>query len=208
MAVPAKGGGAEATIASRRICPQNPRVNRRTPFLLALAWLLLSPAQAQDVRTFSSKGLALSKGVVVRVSHPAQWKMVPGDEEGVLAELQGPQGKLTGILQVARGRKRNDMATACQPERAATMLQQVAEQEQGARVTDAVARVHEGRPAFELRYERNAAPTVTRVRSLIVCLKDSQLLVSCAGEGRLKGALPEIDAVCNQVMDSLTISEE
>ena len=47
-----------------------------------------------------------------------------------------------------------------------------------------------------------------RVRSVIVCLKDSQLVVSCGGTGAAKPALAQIEPVCRRVLESLTISEE
>src|SRR5207253_499207 len=77
--------------------------------------------------------------------------------------------------------------------------------EADARVTDVVARRHEGRPAYEVRYERNAAPAFLRVQSLVVCTKDTRVLVSCAGFGSPKSALAQIEPVCRRVMESLRI---
>lgn len=177
-------------------------------FALALAATAAWPAQAQDMTTFDSHGLPRSDGVVVRLTHPSAWKKVEADDELALAELRGPQGAVTGILQVARGRRHNDMAALCRPERAGTMLRDVSGREPGTRVTDVAARTHQGRPAFELRYERQVAPAFLRVRSLIVCLKDSRLVVSCAGEARVKSALDSIEPVCRQVLDSVSVSED
>ena len=100
------------------------------------------------------------------------------------------------------------MEALCKPERARRMLQNLANAEQGTRVTDVQARQRQGRPAYEIRYERNNAPTFTVVRSVVVCLKDSQLLVSCAGSGKVKAAVTDIEPVCIRVLDSLDISEE
>jgi hypothetical protein len=178
---------------------------------LALTALAASPARSADSQEFSefnSHGVPRSQGVVVRVRHPAQWKQVVVDDEMALAELRGPQGRLTGTLQIGRGARRQDMDSLCQPGRARTMLQSLAAEEQDARVTDVFARKHEGRPAYEIRYERHIAPAFVRVRSLVVCLKDSQLVVSCAGAGEARNALAEIEPVCGQVLESLTISEE
>lgn len=133
--------------------------------------------------------------------------MVPVDDPMALAELRGPHGGLTGILQIARGRQRNDMAMLCRPDRVRTMLQNLAGGEQDTRVTDVLARQHQGRPAYEIRYERNKAPTFTLVRSVVVCLKDSQLLISCAGVGEVKAAVAGIGPVCSRVLDSLDITE-
>ena len=163
-----------------------------------------APARADEFRAFSSKGLPRSEGIEVRVWHPAHWRRVAIDDDMALAELRGPQGRLTGILQIGRGRPRQDMKQLCRPERARTMLQG----EQEARVTEALARQREGRPAFEIGYERNDAPTFMRVRSVIVCLKDSQLVVSCGAAGAAKPALAQIEPVCRRVLESLTISEE
>jgi hypothetical protein len=141
--------------------------------------------------------------VVVRVSHPTAWKNVALDDPMALAELRGPQGPLTGILQIGRGRPQGDMASLCQPERAQTMMRNAE-----ARVTDVVARQHEGRPAFEVRYERNDSGAFVLARSVIVCLKDTRLVVSCAASANAKSALAGIEPVCRQVLGSLTISEE
>jgi hypothetical protein len=175
---------------------------------LALAWAAAAPARGQDFREFSSKGLPRSEGVVVRVNHPSGWKKVVADDEMALAEFRGVQGKITGVLQIGRGGRRADMEAACQPQRAPTMLQALGSGESDTRITDVFARKHQGRPAFELRYERNKPPTFTVVRSVIVCLKDSKLLVSCGGEGRQKAAVRDIEPVCRQVLDSLAITEE
>lgn len=174
---------------------------------LAVTIAAMSLARAEDFREFNSKGLPRSQGVVVRVSHPPQWRMVPVDDAMALAELRGPHGSLTGILQIARGRQRNDMGTLCKPERVHTMLQNLTGGEQDTRVTDVLARQHQGRPAYEIRYERNNAPTFTVVRSVIVCLKDSQLVVSCAGAGKAKAAATGIEPVCSRVLESLAITE-
>ena len=173
---------------------------------LALTSALSLPAPAQDFQEFSSAGLPGSQGVVVRMRHPASWKKVGTDDELALAELHGPQGQLTGILQVARGPRQANMEALCAPERARTMLENPAEPD--ARVREVFARKVEGRPGFEIRYERNTAPSFLLVRSLIVCLKDSRLVVSCAGMGAPKAALGAIEPVCRQVLDSLRISED
>ena len=176
--------------------------------VLAVAAGVPVTLRAQELVPFDSRGLSRSEGVVVRLNHPAGWKKVDVDDELALAELRGPQGSLTGILQVARGRRQADMAGLCKPERAATMLRDVSGQEPGTRVTDVAARTHQGRPAFEVRYERQQSPVFLRVRSLIVCLKDSRLVVSCAGEAPAKSALESIEPVCRQVLDSVTVSED
>ena len=165
-------------------------------------------AWAADLQEFSTAGLPRSDGIVVHVLHPVGWERVPTEDPEVLAELRGAQGPVTGILQVGRGEKRDDIASVCQPERAVTMLQNLATQEPGTRVTDLFARKHQGRPAFELRYERNAGGRFMAVRSLIVCLKDTRLVVSCAGVAAKKNALADIEPVCRQVLESVAISEE
>lgn len=175
---------------------------------LALACVFAAPASAQEVQEFSTQGLPRSEGLVVRVKHPSHWRRVPVDDEMALAELRGRQGALTGILQIGRGRQRDDLASACQPERAATMLQGISAQEPDARVTDVIARRHEGRPAFEIRYERNRAPDLMRVRSLVVCLRDTKLLVSCAGMAQAKTALDAIEPLCAGVLGSVSITED
>jgi len=187
--------------------------HRSAPLARGLGLLLavaLAPAWGADkaFRTFDTRGLPHSDGVVVRVNHPARWKPVPVEDEMALAELRGPQGALTGILQIGRGRQRQDMEALCRPERASSMLQSLAAQEPGTRVTDVVARRIAGRPAFELRYERGTDAGFLRVRSLIVCLKDSRLLVSCGASGPARSALAAIDPVCTRVLDSLSITEE
>src|SRR5688572_27219141 len=78
---------------------------------LAVTFAAMSLARAEDLREFNSKGLPRSHGIVVRLHHPPQWRMVPVDDDMALAELRGPHGSLTGILQIARGRQRNDMET-------------------------------------------------------------------------------------------------
>jgi hypothetical protein len=171
------------------------------------AMLLTGAAGAEEFEAFDSRGLRRSEGVSVRVSHPAHWKAVPLDDPMALAELRGEQGKATGVLQIGRGRQRSDMDTLCKPERARTLLQAVQEDE-GVRVTDVVARRHEGRPAYDIRYERSGAPAFVVVRSVIVCLKDSQLVVSCAAEGTARAAVAGVEPVCRQVLESLAISEE
>ena len=125
-----------------------------------------------------------------------------------LAELRGAYGKITGILQIGRGVRRDDMASQCQPGNALTMLRSLDTQESNARVTDVFARKHEGRPAYEVRYERNNAPTFTLVRSVIVCLKTSKLLVSCGAIGPMKHAVAEIEPVCRRVLESLSVAED
>jgi hypothetical protein len=175
---------------------------------IAISLAAMSLARAEDFSVFNSKGLPRSQGVVMQVKHPPQWRMVPAGDEMALAELRGPHGSLTGILQIARGRQRNDMATLCKPERALTMLKNLTGGERDTRVTDVRASRRQGRPAYEIRYERNNAPTFTVVRSVVVCLKDSQLLVSCAGTGEKKAAVSGIEPVCSRVLDSLAIIEE
>jgi hypothetical protein len=176
--------------------------------ILAVTLAAMSLARAEDFREFNSKGLPRSQGVVMRVSHPPRWRMVPIGDDMALAELRGPHGGITGILQISRGRQRNDMATLCKPERARTMLQNLTGREQNTRVTDVRASQRQGRPAYEIRYERNNAPTFMAVRSVVVCLKDSQVLVSCAGVGEKKAAVTGIEPVCTRVLDSLAITEE
>lgn len=175
---------------------------------LALAGLAVSAAHAEDLHTFDSTGLPGSEGVVVRVSHPPSWRKVALDDPMALAEFRGPEGQLTAILQIGRGARQRDMEALCKPERARTMLQGLADNEPDARVTDVVARRHEGRPAYEIRYERSNAPGFLLVRSLMVCLKDTRLLVSCGAEARTRSGLADIEPVCRRVLDSLTISEE
>jgi hypothetical protein len=43
---------------------------------------------------------------------------------------------------------------------------------------------------------------------VVVCLKDSQLVVSCAGAGEAKTAVAAIEPVCGRVLESLKIAEE
>jgi hypothetical protein len=188
---------------------QRPAAGRgRRLLLLALACGLAPVAPAQGLQEFSTMGLPRSRGVVVRVKHPSNWKRVAVDDEMALAELRGRQGPLTGILQIGRGRQRGDMASECKPERARTMLQGVSAQDPDTRVTDVFARSHQGRPAFEIRYERRDPPTFMRVHSVIVCLKDSKLVVSCAGSAEARAALDAIEPLCTQVLGSLSVSED
>ena len=144
----------------------------------------------------------------MRVQHPLSWKQVPSDDYIALAELRGPQGRLTGILQIARGRQRTGPDAFCDRERARTMLQNLAADESDTRVTDVFARQIDGRPGYEIRYERNDAGSFLLVRSVIACLKQSRLLVSCGATGATKAALAEIEPVCRQVLESVSISEE
>jgi len=174
---------------------------------LALASTVLAPARADDFADFSSAGLPGSRGLVVRVRHPAGWKMVVPDDDMALAELRGPQGALTGILQIGRGQRRSDVQALCRPERARTMLHNPS-QEPDLRITEVVARTSEGRAGFEVRYERSDAPGFLLVRSRIVCLKDTRLVVSCGALGAAKAALSGIEPVCRRVLESLSISEE
>ncbi|GAB3772086.1 hypothetical protein GCM10028796_42000 [Ramlibacter monticola] len=176
--------------------------------LFALACAALAPARADDFEAFSTRGLPRSAGIDVRVSRPAHWKKVPLEDDMALAEFRGAEGRLTGILQIGRGRQRRDMESLCRPERARTMLQNLSAQVRDARVVEAFARPREGRPAFEISYERNEPPDFLRVRSVIVCLKDSQLLVSCGASGAVKSALAEIEPVCRRVLESLSVSEQ
>ena len=69
------------------------------------------------------------------------------EDDMALAEFRGPQGRLTGILQIGRGRQRQDMESLCRPERASTMLHDLSTQVSGARVMEAFARPRTGRPA-------------------------------------------------------------
>ena len=174
--------------------------------LAALVW----PASgfAEALAQFESRGLPRSQGVVVRLQHPAGWQRVEADDELAMAELRGPHGNLTAILQIARGRRQADMPALCKPERARTMMLDVAGREPGTRVTDVVARAHRGRPAFEVRYERSDAPLFLVARSMIICLADSRLVVSCAGAGPAKAGLAQIEPVCRQVLESVTVAEE
>ena len=190
---------------------QGIRRNRATSGIvatLAVSFAAMSLARAEGFREFNSKGLPRSQGVVVRVNHPPHWQMVPVGDDMALAELRGRHGSLTGILQIARGRQRKDMGTLCKPERASKMLRNLTGGEQDTRVTDVLARQRQGRPAYEIRYERNNAPGFMVVRSVVVCLKDSQVLVSCAGAGEMKATVSGIERVCSRVLDSLAISEE
>jgi hypothetical protein len=183
-------------------------MNQTRVAIMALACSAVPAASAQDFREFNTSGLPRSEGLVVRVQHPSAWKQVASGDEMALAELRGPYGKVTGILQIGRGVRRDDMAALCKPENARTMLRSLDPQERDARVTDVFARKHQGRPAYELRYERNNAPTFTLVRSVIVCLKNSKLLVSCGAVGPMKSAVAEIEPVCRRVLESLTVAED
>ena len=178
--------------------------------LAALAFTItfFSGAQAQELREFSSKGLPGSEGMVLRVSHPAGWKRVAVDDDLALAELRGAQGRITGILQIGSGPQAPGVAASCTPDRARTLLQDPAEGEADARVTDVFARRHEGRPAYEIRYERNHPPDYLLVRSVVVCLPDRKVVVSCGATGSPRAALAEIEPVCGHVLGSLRISEE
>lgn len=178
---------------------------------LLLASVLASLANAQEVpdfREFDSARLPGSRGVSVRLRHPASWKKVDVDDDMALAELRGPQGRLTGILQIGRGRQQEGIEALCRPERARTMLQNLSTEESDVRVTDVVARQHEGRPGYEIRYQRSNPRDYLQVRSLVVCLKDSRLVVSCGAAGEAKAELADIEPVCRQVLDSLRISED
>jgi hypothetical protein len=177
----------------------------RTFTAAALAALLANAqAHAQDFRELRT-GAA---GVVVRVRHPVQWQQVVPQDAGALAEVRGPQGPLTAVLQVGLGQPRADIASVCKPERALTMLQNLQGDEADARVTDVVARTHEGRAAYDVRYERHDAQEFLRVHSLVVCTSERRVLVSCGATGRTRPAVAAIDPVCRQVMDSVSISEE
>lgn len=176
--------------------------------ILALAVACAPAAGTQAFADFSSRGLSGSQGVEVRLRHPAAWKKVPTEDPMALAELRGPHGKLTGIVQVGRGRQRGPTGELCRPERARTMLRQLAPEEADARVTEVVARTSAGRAGYELRYERNASPEFLLVRSRIVCLKDSRLVVSCGATGPTRMAVADIEPVCREVLDSLAIAEE
>lgn len=176
---------------------------------LALTTFVCPPLRADELRDFSSRGMRGSQGVEVRLQHPASWKKVETDDPMALVELRGPQGALTGILQIGRGRRqRTDMEALCHPERARTMLQNPGVQEPATRVTEVVARTTAGRPGYEVRYERNNSPDFLLVRSAIICLKDSRLVVSCGATGARKAALHAIEPVCAQVLDSLRVTED
>jgi hypothetical protein len=174
----------------------------------AAAALAAVAAHAEPFAEFSTQGLPGSGGLAVHLRRPAAWKAVPADDPQVLAEFRGPEAPLTGILQIGRGQRRDDMATLCEPGRARTMLQDVATREPGTRVTDVFARRIEGRAAYELRYERSDAPGFLAVRTVIVCLKDTRLVVSCAGAAPRKTALAAIEPLCRQVLESLSVTEE
>jgi hypothetical protein len=175
--------------------------------MLASAWIAAAPAQPATFAEFSTQGLPGSQGLVVRVRHPAAWKPVPSEDAQAVAELRGPEGELTAILQIGRGQRRDDVASLCTPERARTMLQDVASREPGTRVTDVVFRPRAQRAAYELRYERRLTPEFLAVHSVIACLKDTRLVVSCGALARRRTALAGIEPVCDQVLESLDIVE-
>lgn len=183
-------------------------LSSRFLFALALAGAAAAPAQADDFRELTTRGLPGSQGIAVRVQHPADWKRIDSDDAAALVELRGPEGRLSGILQIARGRRRLGAEAQCQPDRAQDMLRHMAADEADARVKDLFARTVDGRPGYELRYERSNAPEHLLVRSLIVCLKDTRVLVSCGASSANKAALAAIEPVCNQILESLRISEE
>lgn len=174
-----------------------------------LGLLAAAPAHAQDFAPFSTRGLAGSEGLVVRLSRPPAWRRAALEDPLAIAELRGPWEGLTGIVQIGRGRRRADIAALCTPDRARTLLARPAgDEERDARVTDVVARARAGRPAYDIRYERSNAPGRMVVRSVVVCLKDSQLVVSCAGAGDARADARAIEPVCGRVLDSLAIEEE
>jgi hypothetical protein len=181
---------------------------RAAALALAMACAWASAAAAEGFAEFNSKGLPGSEGIVVRVRHPAGWKKVPIEDALAIAELRGTQGRLAGILQVGRGQHRSGVDALCAPDRARTMLQKLSGDESDTRVTDVVARKTDGRAGYEIRYERNHAPDFLVVRSAIVCLKNSRVLVSCGAEGTNRAALAGIEPVCRQVLDSVRIAED
>ncbi len=177
-------------------------------FASLLAAGTATPAAAQEAwASFDSRGLPRSEGARVRLQHPPGWKRVAPSDAMALAEWEGTQGELTSVLQVARGRPQTDMEALCRPERARTLLQDIAGHEPGTRMTDVVARKVQGRPAYELRYERHVPPDHLLARSLIVCLQSTRLLVTCGVSGPLKNALVEAEPVCRQVLESLEVEE-
>jgi hypothetical protein len=191
-----------------RVHHRGSAISRVTFATLAATIVAISPVHAQDFATFDSTGLRGSEGVAVRVSHPSTWKRVLPDDDMAVAEFRGTEGSLTGVLQIGRGHRRHDVQALCSPERARTMLQGIADREPGTRVTDVVARKHEGHAGFDIRYERKNADTFTLVRGVIVCLRDSRVVVSCAGEGATRAEAAGIEPVCRRVMQSVTIREE
>ena len=54
-----------------------------------------------------------------------------------------------------------------------------------------VARAHQGRPGFDLRYERADEQQVLRVHTRIICLRDSRLVVSF-GDCAVTGNVPSL----------------
>ncbi|NML44137.1 hypothetical protein HHL11_10280 [Ramlibacter sp. G-1-2-2] len=165
-------------------------------------------AAAQDVKLFDSRGLRGSEGVSVRLPLPASWHKVEPEDDLALAEFRGPQGQATGILQIARRRLRAGADAACAPARAPELLRQLPEEEADTRITDVFARQVAGRPGYEVHYERDAAPAFLAVRSVIVCLKDSRLLVSCGGTAAAKPALADLEPACQHVLENVEISED
>src|SRR5690348_8264528 len=94
---------------------------RRLLVFPALALALA--ASADDFVELNTQGLQGSQGIAVRVQHPGDWKRIDSDDAAALVELRGPEGRLTPILQVARGRRRLGAEAQCQPDRARAMLQ-------------------------------------------------------------------------------------
>lgn len=88
------------------------------------------------------------------------------------------------------------------------MLRSVTAESPDARVLDVVARKHQGRPAYDIRYERKDGGEFMLVRSIMVCMKDSKVLVSCGGAGKTKAGVAAIEPVCGRVLESLAIEEE
>jgi hypothetical protein len=182
-------------------------MSRRLLLVLPLLALAVA-ASADDFVESGTRGLPGSKGIDVRVRHPADWKRIDSEDPAAIVELRGPEATVSGILQVARGRRRVGADAQCEPDRARSMLQHMAADEADARVTDIFARSVDGRPGYELRYERGDAPGYLLVRSVIVCLKDTRVMVSCGASSARKAALREIEPVCERVLGSLRISEE
>jgi hypothetical protein len=186
-----------------------PRARALLPALALACIAGPSPSLSQALGEISIRDASRAPGVLsVRVQRPLEWKPVVPDDPQALAELRGPLDGLGGTLQIGRGARVHDIAALCAPHRAPTMLRAVESAEPGTRVTEVRATTHQGRPAFAVGYERRAAAEYTRVHSLIVCLQDSRLLVSCAGTGASKAALSRVDPVCRQVLESLQVTEE